>query len=181
MARKVFVIAGHGGSDSGAVGNGYIERDLTIELRDLIIKELAGLGIVAITDSNTNALKETLAWLRGKFGSKDILFDIHWNAASNPEAKGTEVIVADDANQFEKSLAYALLKVFTGLGFRDRGVKPESLTARKKLGWMRPHAENVLLEVCFITNLTDMKLYHANKQTIARRLAIELSEYSKKP
>ena len=179
MARKIIISAGHGGTDPGASANGYVERELTIELRNLIIAELKLLKINPLVDDDKNALAQTLAWLRGKFSGKDILFDIHWNAADNPEAKGTEVIVPDVASQFEKDLGRSLVKIFTDLGFRDRGVKPEALTARKKLGWMRPAAENVLLEVCFITNPTDMKLYQANKTTIARRIATILANYSK--
>lgn len=177
--RKVIISAGHGGKDPGASGHGFIERDLAIELRDLIVAELKVLKINALTDDNNNALKETLSWLRGKFGSKDILLDIHWNAAANPEAKGSEVIVPDASSFYEKSLAKALLKVLTELGFRDRGVKPEALTARKSLAWMKPNAENVLLEVCFISNPLDMKLYQANKHTIAKRMAAVLHHYIK--
>lgn len=179
MARKIFISAGHGGIDSGAVGNGYIERDLAIELRDLVVKELQVLGVVPIVDDNRNALKETLAWLRGKFGSKDVLFDIHWNAAASKDAKGSEVIIPDVASQFEKDLAKSLLKVLTDVGFKDRGVKAENLTARKRLGWMRPSAENVLIEICFISNSTDMKLYQANKHNISKKLASILNHYSK--
>lgn len=177
MARKVIVSAGHGGTDSGAVGNGYVERDLTIELRDLVVIELSALGIKADTDPNQNALKETLAWLRGRFGSKDVLLDIHWNGGP-AAAKGSEVIIPDISSEYEKKLAEALLKVLTDVGFRNRGVKPEAETARKKLGWMRPVAENVLIEICFISNATDMKLYQANKQTIAKKLAIVLKTFS---
>jgi N-acetylmuramoyl-L-alanine amidase len=181
MSRKIFLSAGHGGKDSGAVGNGYVEKDLTIELRNLIARELKALGIVPSIDDDRNALSQTLAWLRGKFKSIDILLDIHWNAASSAQAKGSEVIIPDSASQFEKELARALLKVFVDLGFKDRGVKPEALTARKKLGWMRPHSENVLIEVCFISNAVDMKLYEANKNNIAKRIASVLNQYSKLP
>ncbi len=179
MSRKIIISAGHGGKDPGAVNGNLIERDLAIELRDLLVIELKALGSSALIDDNKNALKETLAWLRGKFGSKDILFDIHWNAAGSPEAKGTEVIIPDTASDFEKRLAQSVLKTFVDIGFKDRGVKPEGSTARKRLGWMRPNAENVLLEVCFITNHTDIKLYEANKLTIAKRLAVVLNHYSK--
>ena len=177
--RKIFLSAGHGGSDPGASVNGFIERDLTIELRQLIVAELKKLNVEASIDDNRNALSQTLAWLRGKFSNKDILVDIHWNAAANPEAKGSEIIVPDAASAFEKELARALLKVFVDVGFRDRGVKSEALTARKSLAWMRPSAENILIEVCFISNNTDMKLYQANKNTIARRIALTLNHYAK--
>jgi N-acetylmuramoyl-L-alanine amidase len=180
MARKLFLSAGHGGSDTGAVSGSYIERDLTIEQRNLLTAELKALGINPLEDDDRNALKQTLAWLRGKFGSSDILIDLHFNAGSL-QSHGTEIVVPDSANSFEKAMAYSLLKVYTDLGFYARGVIPESLTARKKLGWMRPSAENILIETCFITNVLDMKLYEANKQTIAKRLALVIKDYINKP
>lgn len=178
--RKIIISAGHGGTDPGASGNGFIERDLAIELRNLIIAELKALGISALSDDDKNALKQTLLWLRGKFTTGDILLDIHWNAAGNPEANGSEVIIPQIASTFEKDLAAAILKCFTSFGYRDRGVKPETETARKSLGWMRPNAENILIEVCFISNVTDMKLYQANKNGIARRLAATLAHFRSK-
>ena len=177
--RRVIISAGHGGTDPGASGNGYIERDLAIEFRNLLVSELKKLGISAIIDDDKNALKQTLLWLKGKFSSGDILLDIHWNASANPEANGTEVIVPEKASAFELNLAKELLKCFTGFGFRDRGVKPETHTARKTLGWMRPNAETVLLEKGFISNKTDVRLYDANKEGIARRVAALLHQSSK--
>lgn len=179
MSRKIIISAGHGGTDPGALGNGYIERDLAIELRDLIVAELKTLGINPLVDDNRNALSQTLAWLRGKFGSRDVLIDIHWNAAANPEARGSEVIVPEVSTQFERSLGTSILTMLSNLGFRNRGVKPESQTARKTLAWMRPNAENILIEVCFISNSLDMKLYQANKHTIAKRIAQILNQSCK--
>lgn len=175
--RKLFVTAGHGGLDTGAVFGDYIERDLNIDFRDLVIKELKALGINALTDSNQNALKQTLAWLRGKFVAEDILVDIHFNAGMI-SSHGTEVLVPEDASDFEKRLAASITKVFASVGFSNRGVKSEAESARKRLGWMRSNAETVLIEVCFITNLTDMKLYEANKNGLARKLAALLKDYS---
>ena len=179
MARKIIISAGHGGTDPGASGNGFIERDLAIELRNLIVVELKSLGVNALVDDDKNALKQTLLWLRGKFTTGDILLDIHWNASSNPDAKGSEVFIPDNSSSFERTLAGELLKCFTAFGFKSRGVRPESESARKTLGWMRPGAENLLLEVCFISNSLDMKLYQANKHGIARRIALTLNQYSK--
>ena len=170
MNRKIIISAGHGGSDSGAVANGYTERDLAIEFRELLVKELLLLGVKPLIDDNKNALKETLAWLTGKYSSKDILLDIHWNAASS-KARGTEVIVPDNASMFENNLGKNILNVFVSNGFINRGVKPESQTARKRLGWMRPPAENILIEVAFITNMLDINLYQNLKYKLAKELA----------
>ena len=181
--RDIIIVAGHTnvqGLDQGASANGFIEGQLTVELRDLIMSELSKLGIKARTDSNRNALAQTLQWLKANlFSNKTICVDIHWNAAANPDAKGSEIIIPNVSSPFERNLAANLLKVFTDLGFRGRGVKPEALTARKTLAWMRPNAENILIEVCFISNSLDMKLYQANKHTIAKRIAIVLNQFSK--
>ena len=170
MNRKIIISAGHGGNDPGAVANGYTERDLAIEFRELLVKELLLLGVKPLIDDNKNALKQTLEWLTGKYSSKDILLDIHWNAASS-KARGTEVIVPDNASIFENNFAKNILNVFVSNGFVNRGVKPESQTARKRLGWMRPPAENILIEMGFITNLLDINLYQNLKYKLAKESA----------
>lgn len=177
--RKIIISAGHGGSDPGASANGYIERDLAIELRTLVIAELNKLGASVLSDDNKNALTETLAWLKGKFGVSDILFDIHWNAGGGT---GIEAIVPEKASDFEKLVAQTIvdrISALTGWKKRSGGVKPETDTARKRLGWMRPAAENILLETCFIDSKLDMAVYQSNKQNIAKIIAEVLFKFSK--
>lgn len=178
--RKVFIVAGHGGTDIGAVGNGYVESQLTIEFRNLIIAELGKLGIKAETDSDKNALAASLKWLKGLVSPNSIAIDIHWNASSNDVAKGSEVIIPELSSSFERAIARKLLDVFVDAGFRDRGVKSELLTERKRLGWMRPSCENILIEVCFITNKQDMVVYQANKKLLAKRLALVIRDFRNK-
>lgn len=179
--RKLFLIAGHGGKDPGAVSGSYIERDLAIELRFLVSNELRRLNIIPNMDANENYLSQTLSWLRGKLGAKDVIIDIHWNASSNPTANGTEVIVPEIASQYENEFANALASTIASIGFKNRGVKPETDTARKKLAIMRPSAENILIEVCFISNAQDMLLYQKSKQILAKKLAYIIREHLNKP
>jgi len=81
--RTIFLSAGHSdGSnpsikDRGAADNGFIEGLLTIELRDLIVKELNLLGIKPVTDQNSNALSQTLNFFRNKTTPDSLVIDIH--------------------------------------------------------------------------------------------------------
>ena len=171
MNRKIIISAGHGGNDPGAVANGYTERDLAIEFRELLVKELLLLGVKPLIDDNKNALKQTLQWLKGVLKSdKTVCIDIHWNAAI-PKARGTEIIIPDKPSLFESSFAKEILDVFVSNGFTSRGVKTESQTARKRLGWMRPSAENILIEMAFLTNTLDLELYKMVKYKLAKELA----------
>jgi N-acetylmuramoyl-L-alanine amidase len=179
MARKLFISAGHGGSDGGASHGSYTERDLAIDFRNALIKELNLLGVSAQTDPDTNALAKTLAFIKGKFGVKDILVDIHFNAGGGT---GTEVIIPNVSTSFEKQLAQRIADVIntvTGLKKRGGGVKTETDTARKTLGWMRPNSENILLEICFIDSKTDMAVYKKNELKLAKEIARVLFDFSK--
>ena len=175
--RTLFLSAGHGGSDVGAVGNGYKEADLTIELRDLVNKYLLKLGIKAITDDNKNALAQTIRFFQNKVSKDSILIDIHWNAFTETST-GTEVLIPAQPTELEKSIATDLSKVIADtLKIKNRGVKTELQSARGKLGWMRLTGENILIETCFISNPNDMKSYQENKEKLAENVAIVLANY----
>jgi len=189
--RKIFLSAGHSnvaGKDRGAVGNGFIEGELTADLRNRIVHALrTHHGVIPITDSNDSVLTQTLAWIKNKTTNDCICLDIHWNAAV-PAAKGVECFVAEDASVFEVNLAERLSQVVSeGIGttlrgnFRGRkGVKSEVESQHKRLGWFRFTGEQVLLEVCFITNKVEMDAYIANRDRVAGKIAEVLAGFAKK-
>lgn len=180
--RKIFISAGHSPKKPGAAGNGYREELLAIELRDLIVKELTNIGVTATIDSNQNALAESIIFFKKLLAIDSIALDIHWNAAANPAATGTETLVPGTYSSFEYSLAAQLSEdVSTTLGIRKRGangVKTELESHHGRLGWMRLTGENILMEVCFITNPQDMKQYQANKLALAKKIALTLKSYT---
>lgn len=182
--RKIFIGAGHSnkvGKDRGAAGNGYIEGELAVEFRDLIVSELKEIGITPIIDENQNILSETITKFKNITSPNSIVLDIHWNAAT-PKATGTEVLIPKEFTTFEKTLAEKIaLTVSETLGIVKRGnngVRTEAESHHGRLGWMRLNGENILLEVCFISNESDMIKYQKNKKILALNIAKILFEYS---
>lgn len=179
--RSVFLSAGHSnkpGRDRGAQGNGYIEGELAVEFRNILKNELEILGIKPILDKDDSILSESVAFFKNKTQSNSIVIDIHWNAAT-PTATGTETLIPSNDSEIERSLAKEIsdcISTTLGIPLRGsykglKGVRSEAESHHGRLGWMRLNGENVLLEVCFITNKSDMDKYQANKHTLIKRIA----------
>ena len=77
MAKKIVVDAGHGGVDSGAVGNGIIEKDLTLKISKYIFDRLKELGAdVYITRDTDETITPTerVNRVKSAFGdNKDVI------------------------------------------------------------------------------------------------------------
>ena len=179
--RKIFISAGHSntkGKDRGAIGNGYIEGDLTVEFRNLLVSELKKLGVKAIVDKDDSISSQTLNFFRNLTTNTCIVLDIHWNAA-NASATGTETLIPSQNTDFERRLAAKLSEVVANrlkIPLRGRhagfsGVKTEAESHHGRLGWMRLTGENVLMEICFISNPNDMRSYQENKVQLASDIA----------
>lgn len=178
----IYLIAGHNGKGTGASSKYGDEGEETIDLRnDIAAKLRHECNIKVVTDEDFTPLKKVLTWLQ-KARKDDVIVDIHFNAF-NGEAHGTEVIIANEHNYREKTLASNLQKAMVdALGTRSRGVKTERLTARKRIGILsgRPKkAINVLLEVCFIDNKSDMKKYDDNYCELVQAIADVLCEHER--
>lgn len=174
----IFLTAGHSPKlDPGASGNGYREADLAVELRDKVVAILNAKGIPTKVDNDNQTLAQVIATLNPS--ERDVCLDIHWNASDNPQAGGVETFIADRHTVHEKRAASELSKSIAEiLGIRTRGgmagagVKTESESARKKLGILNNELGiNLLVEVCFITNKTEMSVYQIRKDAIALMIA----------
>ena len=169
--KPLFLIAGHGGTDPGAIGNSYKEADLTLELRDLIASRLESKYTI-YKDVKDHALSKVITWLKSIVTPSCLLVDIHFNAAITSKATGTEVIVPDVFSGFESKLATDLsINISKALGIKNRTVKKESQSARSRIAILNVSAENVLIEVCFISNKTDIESYQKNKEALADTIA----------
>lgn len=176
----IYLLAGHTpkgiNQDPGAVGNGHREADLTMELRDLIADKLRAMGYQVHEDNDTQRLQQVLDSINAY--ENDIVFDIHFNAGGGT---GVECIVPERSTELERELANKVnVMLSTMLRIKNRGVKGEQLTARKRIAVMRENGINCLLETCFIDNKTDMVQYQLRKTEVATELALLIAEFEDK-
>ena len=176
----IYLLAGHTPKgitiDPGAIANGFLEADLTMEIRDMVADRLRSMGYEVYEDDDTHRLQQVLNGIDST--ESDIVFDIHFNAGGGT---GVECIVPERSTELERDMANKVNVMLASLmRIRNRGVKGEQLTARKRIAVMRENGINVLLETCFIDNANDIRAYQANKQRIANELAIIIAEFEDK-
>jgi len=176
----VFISAGHNPKgikvDPGAVGNGYHEADLTVEFRNLVVSELAKRKIIAITDKDDERLGDYLT--RIKTGNGSVVLEFHFDAAATPTATGTTSLFGSDADRLDKAFAKELVDVTANtLGIKNRGSLSEADSHRGRLGLMREQGIVSLLEICFISNISDLNKYNANKNALAVKIAEIVERY----
>ena len=113
--------------------------------------------------------------------NSSFLIDIHFNAHSNPNARGSEAIVADDATTPELRFATRLAHVTAdALDIPLRSIKSESETPHRRLGMLHLTPQSIILEVCFCSSPEDVDAYRNNREKLAEELAqniVELLSY----
>lgn len=167
---KILLIAGHGENDSGAVANGYKEADLTRELVKIVSKELRKYADVFVYATEKNACKQAKKGSLKIPDGVDYVLEIHFNSAESNKAHGSECYVTsrEEGITVEKLIMKELSSYFT---LRDNdsvfdGVKRENFLVINTL--KNKGISGALLEVCFISNKTDITVYQANKERIAK-------------
>lgn len=196
-AMKIYLTAGHNiqanGRGNGAFGlphsqypNGIDEAAEAIVLRNLITAHLRKHGLKVANDKDETPLRSVLTWLRNKATRGDWCIEIHFNAAA-ATASGVECVVENNHTTTESAMAQALCRAVneatkqgggSGIRIRERapgrrGVVLERETPRGRIGFLHSPAvaNNILLEVCFITNKRDVELYFNNRNRIAIAIA----------
>ncbi len=170
---KILLIAGHGAGDPGAVGSGSNEADLTREMAKKIEKVLQKHVDVTLFDTSKNMYRYLKGGGKFDFSPYKYVLEIHFNSGAgdeggNGKTVGTEILVHE--NETGVSVEKSIVENIAKLGLKNRGVKRRGDLRNMNI----LHKQGIayaLLEVCFIDDADDMKIYREKKDLIATAVA----------
>lgn len=169
---NVLLIAGHGAGDPGAVSGSWQEADETRTMVSRLDTQLEGICNVDIYPTDRNAYADLKAGkLAVKWSDYDYVLEVHFNAfdsaPSDGKIKGVECYVT--TSEGGVSVEESICNNIAALGLTNRGVKRKNwdvIQSARSAG-----VSSALLEVCFLDDPDDMKIYQANKDAIATAIA----------
>lgn len=171
MNKKVFISAGHGGSDSGAVGNGFKEKDLNLSIALACGNYLKSRGVEVqmsrVKDENDDLNQE--ARESNAFGP-DLAVSIHNNAGGGDGVEAWYSIFGG----LGKTCAENILAEVVKIGQNSRGAKTKKGSSGKDYyGFIRQtKAPAVIVECAFIDNATDIQIINTESKRVTMGEAI---------
>jgi N-acetylmuramoyl-L-alanine amidase len=157
MAKKVFLGVGHGGKDSGAIGNGFYEKDLNLSIALACQAELVRHGVtvgMSRTKDEYDDLNEEIRECNAF--APDLAVDIHNNAGGGD---GAEAFYHHGGGT-GKTLAVNILDEIVKLGQNSRGAKiRKNANGDDYYGFIRlTNAPSVIVETAFVDNAKDIQI-----------------------
>ena len=153
---KILIISGHGAGDSGAVGCGYKEADLTRKAASIIEGKLDAYDCKVVRyPSARNAYEDNKRGvMQDSFSKYGLVVEIHFNSY-NGSAHGCECLYRPARM---RNLAAKVSKAISEEGFFDRGAKQRTDLMNMNTCY-RNGVPYILIETCFIDNKADMARY----------------------
>lgn len=154
---KVFISAGHGGTDSGAIGNGFKEKDLNLSIALACANSLKKFGVDVLMSRTTDEDDGINDEVRESNAFKpDVTVSIHNNAGGGDGVEAWYSIVGGVG----KTLAENILYEVQAIGQNSRGAKTrKGSDGHDYYGFIRmTNAPAVIVECAFIDNAKDIQI-----------------------
>jgi N-acetylmuramoyl-L-alanine amidase len=176
----IYLDAGHGGKDSGAIGNGIKEKDIVLDIVKRIETGLKAYDVDVLL-SRTADIFLTLDERTSKANAAkaDVFVSVHINSAVNTTARGFESYIYPNSGAATSALQNVMhseiVKQIQGAaGFDDRGKKQANFAVLRQSAM-----KAVLTENFFISNAADAALLKNDdfKQKVAQGHINGLEKY----
>lgn len=160
MTIKIVLDAGHGGTDSGANGNGIHEKDITLKIIQAIDKKLKDYSDVQTLQTRPNDVFVSLddrCNMSNKWGA-DCFLSCHINAAPDTSARGWQSHIYNgtiDARtvSYQNVMHESIISAIKGFNITDRGNERSNFAVLRQTNCIA-----ILTENLFITNSVDAAL-----------------------
>lgn len=168
---KVFLGVGHGGKDSGAVANGFKEKDLNLAIAKAAEAELTRHGVkvkMSRTTDENDTLNEEIRECNAF--NPDLAVDIHNNAGGGD---GVEAFYHYKGGK-GFTLAVNVLNAVKEIGQNSRGAKTrQNSQGRDYYGFIRDtKAPAIIVECAFVDNKKDMEIIDTAAERATMGVAI---------
>ena len=182
---KIVIDAGHGGADSGALGNGLQEKDYTLLIAKYLKDRFDELGVSSVLVRDTDETvspSDRVNRILNAFGNNSdvLLLSNHLNAGGG---EGSEVIYALRNND---TLSNKILNNLGKEGLKMRKVYQRRLPSDNTKDYYFIHRntgniEPVLIEYAFIDNKNDAEKIKNNYKRYAEAVVKAVSDYKNIP
>lgn len=171
MAKKVFLGVGHGGKDSGAVGNGLKEKNINLAVALACRDELERHGVtvkMSRTKDENDTLNEEIKECNAF--KPNLAVDIHTNAGGGD---GVEAFYHYGGGT-GKTLATKILAEVVKIGQNSRGAKTrKGSNGKDYYGFIREtKCAAVIVEVAFIDTKKDIAIVDTSAEQKTMGIAI---------
>lgn len=180
VGKKIFIDAGHGGTDPGAIGrSGLYEKIVTLDTALLLKAELEKAGaIVQLTRSDDSFLTLQDRTTLSNLSDYDAFISLHTDSFTDSNANGTTTFYNTSLN-FNSTKSYQLGQtvqkhLIANLGTSNRGVKNQEFYVNK-----RNELPSILIELAFISNQKEEALLKTTEFRYKAAISIKtaLEEY----
>jgi N-acetylmuramoyl-L-alanine amidase len=168
---RIVLDAGHGGHDSGAVGHGLREKDLTLKIvqymREIFNNEYEGHVLRLTRDSDIFLSLDERSRIANNFNAQFFL-SVHINAHTTATANGYETFIWNGETVSRASISYQNVIhpiIFNATKMTDRGKKRANFSVLRQT-----NAPALLTEIGFISNVNDANKLKSDQylQNVAR-------------
>ena len=167
----IYLDAGHGGKDSGAIGNGIKEKDIVLDIVKRIETGLKAFDVNVMLSRATDiflTLDERTS--KANAAKADVFCSVHINSAVNTTARGFESYIYPNGgaatSAFQNVMHQEIVRqIQSAAGFDDRGKKQANFAVLRQSAM-----KAVLTENMFISNAADATLLKSDdfRQRIAQ-------------
>jgi len=175
---KVVLDPGHGGTDSGAVNGARLEKNDNLNLALEVRRRLQGQGLDVLMTRTMDVFVPLAE--RSAFANQngaDIFVSLHRNSSTSAAANGVETFVQNGAGFVPVSYAQDVHGRIVAAGVQNnRGLRQGDFSVLRNTA-----APGMLIELGFISNAEDNRLFDQNFDAYASAIALGIAEVLKNP